>query len=83
MRYLDPIPWTAVAPGTVVLDARGVPRTVVGNWENLGTCLVLLEGDPTPHYYADSTMVTPVELDAADAIGALYAAGLNPVPIGD
>lgn len=84
MRYLPPVPLWAVEPGTVVLDGHGVPRTVVGNVpESRGTSMILLEGDPTPHYYADSSMITPVELDTADAIGALHTAGLNPTPIGE
>lgn len=84
MRYLPPVPLWSVEPGTVVLDATGTPRTVVGNVpEDRGTNLLLLEGDPRPHYYADSTMVTPVVLDDTDAIGTLFAAGLNPTPIGE
>lgn len=84
MRYLPSIPWYAVTPGTVVLDARTVPRAVVGNSPYDATrSLVLLEGDPRPHYVTTTALVSPVELDTADAIGTLYAAGLNPTPIGE
>jgi hypothetical protein len=83
MRYLPPCPWRLVTAGTVVLDNHGTPRTVAARFENLGTVLVLLEGDPNSHYFAadNPAMAQPVELDAADAIGTLHAAGLNPAPI--
>lgn len=83
MRYLPPIPWAAVALGTVVLDDRGVPRAVVGNIEDGARRLVLLDRDPRPHYVNGVTPISPIELDTVDAIGTLYATGLNPTPIGD
>ena len=82
MRYLAPVPWHAVPPGLVVLDAAGVPRTIVCNITDIGDRrLVLLEGDPNPHYVTGATLITPIELDTADAIVELYVHGLNPVPI--
>lgn len=76
VRYLPPIPWHAVAPGTVVL-IDGEPRTVCANWENLGICLVLLEGDPDSHYFRCDDSAQPVELDDTDAIGNMLRAGLT------
>lgn len=82
MRFLPPIPWRDVQTGTVVLDAGGMPRAVAANIIDIGDRrLVLLEGDPRPHYTAGAALVSPVELDESDAIGALYAAGLTPAPI--
>lgn len=85
MIYLPSIPWYAVRPGTVILDAGGVPRTVVGNWPDAGVPggrgLVLLEGDPNPRYVQPDMLITPIELGAADAIVEFFTAGLNPVPI--
>lgn len=83
MRYLSPVPWRDVRPGTVVLDRVGVVRTVVMNLPNAITRTVALEGDPTVYTVSADQPITPVELDAADAIGNLHAAGLNPTPIGD
>lgn len=83
MRYLPPVPWRNVRPGTVVLDRTGTPRAVLINWENLGTCFVLLEGDPNSHYVSADQPITPVELGTADAIGTLHTAGFTVTPIGD
>lgn len=84
MRYLPPIPWHAVPPGTVILDRTGVPRAVAANIADVGDRrLILLEGDPNPHDVTGATLITPIELDTADAIVELYVHGLNPVPIGE
>jgi hypothetical protein len=78
MRLLPPVPWHLITPGTVVLYDG--PRAVIMNMPHSVTRTVLLEGLPPivvdPRAYAQ-----PVQLDATDAIGTLYAAGLNPTPI--
>ena len=84
MRYLPPIPWRAVVLGTVVLDRNGVARAVIGNMPGApGQRLVLLEGDPSPHYVGDETLISPIELDEADAAAVLRAAGLVATPVID
>jgi hypothetical protein len=81
MRYLPPIPWHSITPGTVVLDANGTPRTVIAAYEHaLGSVTVLLEGC-APQYYPSYYQVMPVELDTADAIGNLHTAGFTVTPI--
>lgn len=79
MNISPPIAWRDVPVGAVVLDAAGVPRAVVGRWENLGTHLFLLEGDPASHYFAadDPSTTRLVLLDTADAVANLRAAGFE------
>lgn len=84
MRYLQPVRWSDVTPGTVIMDNNGIARTVLANDPHprlAGHRMLLIEGIE-PQEIRDYQFAAPVELDAADAIGTLYAAGLNPVPIG-
>jgi hypothetical protein len=82
VRYLPPIRWDHVAAGSVVLDGLGTPRTVQGLAKNTHADIIkiYLEGMP-PIVVDPGSYAFPVELDAADAIGTLHAAGLHPVPI--
>jgi len=66
-----------------VLDSHGTPRRVLENMQMgsaMGQRIVLVEG-LSPIQVSNNWPAHPVELDAADAIGNLYAAGLNPTPI--
>jgi hypothetical protein len=81
MRHLPPVPWADVLPGTVVVDLPldPVPRTVLANipYEDVaGRRMILFEGR-VPYVCSPQAMAQPVELDAADAIGTLHAAGLT------
>lgn len=81
MRNLPPIPWSDVRPGAVVLF--GIPRTVAAVRSIDDWLMVFVEG-MGPFTVKPADLCTElVELDAADAIGSLYAAGLNPRPIGE
>lgn len=81
MRYLQPIPWRDVRPGTVITDGCRTPRTVIANDEvRPGVRLVLLEGlPPLPVYAHEHAEI--VELDIADAVGAFHSAGFTVTPI--
>lgn len=82
MRNLLPIPWSDVRPGAVVLF--GIPRTVAAVKRASGNWLMIFVEGMGPFTVRPSDLCTElVELDAADAIGSLYAAGLNPRPIGE
>ena len=81
MRYLPPIPWHLVTPGTVVLDGTMTPRAVVMNMPHSVTRTVLREGVPSPIAVRHDDLAQPVELDTADAIGNLFAAGFTVTPI--
>lgn len=84
MRYLPPQRWADVRPGTVVMDNNGVARAVVTNDPHprlTGHRMLLIEGIAEPVVARDFMFCAPVELDAADTIGTLFAAGLNPAPI--
>lgn len=82
MRYLPPIPWRSVAPGVIITDGTDTPRTVlhISRAARAGCLVIFLEGLPPVEVYVHEH-AQPVELDTADAIGTLYAAGLNPAPI--
>ena len=77
MRHLPPVRFDQLTPGTVITDGAGTPRTVIANDEaRPGVRLLLLEGlPPLPVYAHEHADV--VELDTADAIGNLFAAGLT------
>jgi hypothetical protein len=83
MRYLQPIRLDQVTPGMVITDGANTPRAVLGIGtmrHRPGVLVIYLEGLPPIKVYAHEH-AQPVELDAADAIGNLHAAGLNPAPI--
>jgi hypothetical protein len=80
MRYLPPVPWRLIAPGTIVLIG-GVPRVVHVVRGDVHGVTVFAEGIapyrlPDPQPYAQ-----PVLLDDTDAIGNLLRAGLTLTPI--
>lgn len=81
MNLSPPVPWRTVPAGAVVLIG-GVPRYVYSNTPELTNFYhtVVIEGDAPLRVDADAT-VQLVALDVGDAIGALAAAGLNPVII--
>lgn len=82
MRHLPPVRWADVTPGMVVIGQKRIPHTVLGIHPAVPPSyrIVLLEGLP-PAMYHEADTVNVVELDAADAIGTLFAADLNPTPI--
>lgn len=66
------------------MSFEGVARTVLVSGEHprlVGHRVLLLEGLAEPLIARNYQHACVVELDAADAVGTLYAAGLNPVPI--
>lgn len=80
MRRLPPIRWADVQPGTVVLDSHGTPRIVLSNEpRHANMRLVFVEG-LAPVVLWTEHPAHPVELDATDAIGTLYAAGFTVTP---
>lgn len=83
MRYLPPVRWYGVAPGTVVVDNNGVPRTVLANdpAPTLGHRIVLIEGLAEPIYIRDYQFAAPVELDESDAVATLFTSGFTVTPI--
>lgn len=82
MRRLPPVRFDRIAPGTVITDGTGHPRTLLAITAAArpGILVIYVEGLSPVEVYAHEH-AQPVELDAADAIGTLYAAGLNPTPI--
>ncbi len=82
MRYLPPIRLDEVTPGMVITDGANVPRTVlgIGTARRPSVLVIYLEGLPPIEVYRHEH-AQPVELDTADAIGNLFAADLNPIPI--
>jgi hypothetical protein len=80
VRYLPPIPWSDVPSGAVVIDSNGTPRTVLANAAAGTEQAIYVEG-LSPIALPREWPAYPVELDETDAIGNLYAAGLNPTPI--
>lgn len=79
MRHLPPVRWADVTPGTVVLlEGHTVPRTVAFNQDYAadGWHMIWMEG-MSPFTVRPDDPAYPVELDTADAIGNLFAAGLT------
>ena len=76
MKLSPPIPWSLVPDGAVVLW-RGAPRRVLLSPGPNGGVAVL-EGLNVPIYVLSGSMTQLVELDEADAVATLSAAGLNP-----
>lgn len=82
MKHLPPLPWHAIQPGAVVLTSDGVPRTVrVNVASGHDRRVVLLEGLAAPELVGYDWPAYPVELDEADAICTLFAAGFTIEPI--
>jgi hypothetical protein len=76
VKYLPPTPWAVIRTGEVVL-IDGTPRTVLATDGTPTSRMIFAEGIP-PIVVDPRTFATVVELDAADAIGNLYVAGLDP-----
>jgi hypothetical protein len=84
VRYLPPRPWAQVKSGDVVMSFNGITRAVIANDPHprlAGHCMLLLEGLAEPLVVRDYMPACVVELDTADAIGNLYAAGFTVTPI--
>jgi hypothetical protein len=79
VRHLPPVRWADVTPGTVVL--LNAPRTIVFNENYEGIRRLVWAEGIAPFAVRPDDPAYPVELDAADAVGTLFAAGLNPAPI--
>lgn len=83
MIISEPIPWSPVPPGAVVLLRDGdVPRLVLINAARLdGAGWTLIEGVEGMTPYCPGDLVRMVALDDHDAVATLAAAGLNPEEI--
>lgn len=80
MKHLPPTPWHLIAPGTVVLMDAAETRTVLQIVGDIHGITVYAEG-LVPFRVRGDAYAQPVELDTADAIGNLFAAGFTVTPI--
>lgn len=74
--------WSGVRPGDVVLDAQGTPRTIHALFPIPdGDGFTVYAEGLSPARVQNEHPCEVVILDATDAVGNLFAAGLNPTPI--
>lgn len=76
MKLSPPIPWSLVPDGAVVLWRDAPRRVLLGPGPNGDAAW--LEGLDVPMYVPPGSTTQLVELDEADAIANLAAAGLSP-----
>lgn len=80
MRYLPPVPWHLIAPGTIALIG-GVPRVVHVVRGDVHGVTVFAEGIAPYRPSGPQLYAQPVQLDESDAVGNLLRAGLTVTPV--